>query len=117
MIVIAGTVDLRPEKRQAALDAGREIAAATRALEGCLDYVWSADPVVPGRVYVFERWTDEAALRAHFDGPLYWEMRKVLREYEKLHTDISKYRIDLQEPVYDADGNPRADFFTQTVRT
>jgi len=117
MIIIAGTVDFHPHESQAALEAGREIAAATRTLEGCLDYVWSADPVVPGRVYVFERWADEDALRAHFEGALYRDMREVLRRYEKLRVDVSKYRIDLREPVYDRDGNPRADFSGESERS
>lgn len=114
MILIAGTLDLEPEARDAALEAGRELQARTRTLAGCLDYVWSADPAVPGRVYVFERWADEASLQAHFEGPLYWDMRKVLGEFKKLAVDISKYRVDLQEPVYDTEGKPRADFFTET---
>lgn len=113
MILIAGTLDVRPEQRDAALEAGRELQAKTRALPGCLDYVWSADPAVPGRIYVFERWADEGSLRAHFEGPLYWDMRKVLGGFEKLAVDISKYRVDLQEPVYDSEGKPRADFFTE----
>lgn len=113
MILIAGTLDLQPDDREAALEAGRELQTKTRQLPGCLDYVWSADPAVPGRVYVFERWADEAALRAHFEGPLYWDMRKVLGQFKKLAVDVAKYRVDLQEPVYDPEGNPRADFFTE----
>ncbi len=113
MIIIAGTLDVPAADREAALEAGRELQAATRELPGCLDYVWSADPAMPGRVYVFERWADEASLRAHFEGPLYWDMRKVWGRFEKMRVDVSKYRIDLQEPVYDREGKARADFFTE----
>lgn len=113
MILIAGTLDLEPEDREAALEAGRELQTRTRRLPGCLDYVWSADPAVPGRVYVFERWADEASLRAHFEGPLYWDMRKVLGQFKKRAVDVAKYRVDLKEPVYDPEGTPRADFFTE----
>ena len=56
MIIITGTVDVDPERREAALIAAQPHMRATRALEGCLDYVWSADPLVPGRIYVYERW-------------------------------------------------------------
>ncbi len=112
MIIIAGTLDFAPEERDAAVEAARELSARTRELAGCLDYVWTPDPAVPGRMYVFERWEDEASLAAHFEGPLYWEMRKTIGQFNRLSVDISKYRIDLQEPVYDREGKARADFFT-----
>ena len=37
MIIIAGTVEIDPTKREAALTAGRELEAATRRQPGCLD--------------------------------------------------------------------------------
>ena len=56
MIIISGTVDVDPEQREAALSAAQPHMRATRSLAGCLDYVWSADPLVPGGIYVYERW-------------------------------------------------------------
>ena len=53
MIIIAGTVDLKPEVRDEALAATRQLMEDTRSQPGCLDYVWSADGAVPGRIYVF----------------------------------------------------------------
>ncbi|MEO2168084.1 MAG: putative quinol monooxygenase, partial [bacterium] len=61
MIIITGFIDFPPEDRHDVLEACSELQLATREQRGCLDYVWSADPAVPGRVYVFERWEDEAA--------------------------------------------------------
>ncbi len=112
MILIAGTVDVDPERRDAALEAGCPHMAATRAQAGCLDYVWSADPLVPGRIYVYERWADQPSLEAHFAGPHYLAMRETIAEYGIRGVDVSKYRNDLSEPVYDPTGTPRADFFT-----
>jgi quinol monooxygenase YgiN len=113
MIIIAGTIDLDPEQREAALEAGKPHAAATRAQKGCIDYVWSADNLVPGRVYVFERWEDEESLRKHFEGEHYLNMRKTIGSFGKLSTDIWKYRPEIKERVYDETGTPRADFFTE----
>ena len=62
MIIITGTVDIDPDRRDEALGAAEPHMRATRTLEGCLDYVWSGDPLVPGRIYVFERWESEADL-------------------------------------------------------
>ena len=113
MILIAGTLDFEPDQREPALAAGHDLVLATRKQKGCLDYAWMPDPVVPGRVYVFERWQDEDSLRAHFEGSNYWDMRKTLGRFGRLKTDIWKYRPELVERVYDAEGNPRADFFSE----
>ncbi len=112
MILIAGTVDVDPAKRDAALAAGEPHMAATRAQAGCIDYVWSADPLVEGRIYVYERWKDQESLEAHFAGPHYLAMRDTIGQHGLRGVDVSKYRIDLSEPVYDPSGVPRADFFT-----
>ena len=110
MIVIAGTVDLKPEARDAALETTRELMAQTRTQRGCLDYVWAPDSAVPGRIYVFERWQDRDALAAHFAGPYYEKMLAAMSSHGIQAVDVSKYRIDVSEPVYGSDGKPSADF-------
>ena len=111
-LLLNGTVDVDPEQRDAALSAGIPHMRATRAQKGCLDYVWSADPLVPGRIYVYERWESEADLAAHFEGPHYKAMRDTIAAHGLRGADVSKYRIERCEPVYDASGRPRADFFS-----
>ena len=112
MILIAGTVEVDPAQRDAALEAGRPHMEATRAQEGCLDYVWSADLLVPGRIYVYERWESQETLAAHLAGPHYLAMRDTIAAHGLRGADVAKYRIDKSEPVYDPQGRPRADFFT-----
>ena len=55
------------------------------------------------------------ALEAHFQGPNYNGMRAILGSFGLRGASVAKYRIDLEEPVYDATGSPRADFFTATA--
>lgn len=112
MIILAGWVDVDPEQREAALEAGSVHMRATRQLEGCLDYVWSADPLTPGRIVIFERWESRENLENHFASPHYPAMRDTISSFGLRGLDVSKYRITLQEPVYDPSGQPRADFFT-----
>ncbi|UCE87050.1 MAG: antibiotic biosynthesis monooxygenase [Deltaproteobacteria bacterium] len=112
MILITGTVDVDPEQREAALSAAQPHMRATRALEGCLDYVWSADPLVPGRIYVYERWQSRESLEAHFASPHYPAMRDTIAAHGVRGLEVSKHRISLSEPVYDPQGRPRADFFS-----
>lgn len=111
-ILIAGTVDVDPARRDDALAAGLPHLEATRAQEGCLDYVWAADPLVPGRIHVFERWESREALAAHFAGPHYLAMRDTVAAHGIRGVAVEKYRPALAEPVYDPQGRPRADFFT-----
>ncbi len=112
MIIIAGTVEVDPEQRDAALEAGCPHMEATRAQKGCIDYVWSADLLVPGRIYVYERWESEDDLRAHFEGPHYLAMRETVAAHGLRGADVLRYRMEISEPVYDPTGVPRADFFT-----
>ena len=95
-----------------ALAAATDLIAETRSQQGCKHYVWSADPTSETRVYVYEYWESEADLAAHLAGPYYAGMLGILGAHKIENTDVSKFRIDLEEPVYDPDGRPRADFFT-----
>lgn len=114
MIIIAGTIDLDPAKRDAALEAGSPHLERTRAQKGCLAYVFSADPVMPGRICVYELWEDEASLAAHFAGPHYLGMRDALQGVGIKAADNRKFEVSRVEPVYDETGKPRADFFTRS---
>ena len=91
MIIIAGTVEIDPEKREAALAAGRELEAATRRQPGCLAYVWTIDGLSESTICVYERWASEEALAAHFMGPNYNGMRAVLGAFGLRGADVAKY--------------------------
>lgn len=112
MIIIAGTVDIDPARREDALEAAKPLMALTRSMPGCLDYVWSADPMVDGRLYVFERWVSREALEGHFASAHFIDMRNTIAAHGLTGIDVAKMRVDLSEPVYDPQGQPRADFFT-----
>jgi len=112
MIVIAGTIEIDPARREEALANAQPYIDGALTQPGCEAYTWAADLNSPGRVEVFERWTSEADLRAHFDGPHYKAMLVHMGSHGLKSADVSKYRVDLREPVYDPANKPRADFFT-----
>ena len=89
-----------------------ELMRETRTQKGCLDYVWSADPTDPGRIYVFERWATSEDLAAHLAGKFYIQMRDHIGAAGLTEAEALKYRIDLVEPVYDSKGVARAEFQT-----
>lgn len=111
-ILIAGTVDIPGGKRDKALADAAALMAGTRAQKGCVHYVWAADPTSESRVYVYENWDSTENLAAHLAGTYYTQMLGVLGKYGVTSAEISKFRTDLEEPVYDPEGRPRADFFT-----
>jgi quinol monooxygenase YgiN len=110
-IIVAGTVDVDPARRDEAIAAGRPHIETARAEKGCLHYVWSADNLDPGRIYVFEEWATQADLAAHLKAEPYFKMRDTIGSFGIRGADTKKYEIKRSEPVYDDKGVPRADFF------
>lgn len=112
-IIIAGPIDFEPEHAERAIVEGRDFIAASLKENGCIYYAWTLDPLTPGRVFVFEEWTDQAALEGHFNDASYWGMRDHLNGFGLRKSAVKKYRFDKSERVYDDEGKPRADFFTE----
>lgn len=114
-IIVTGHVDLDPAGREAAIMGGQPYVDGALTQRGCVQYAWTADIMHPGRVYVLEEWSDEAALAAHLAGPHYRAMLGHLQQFGVADVQVKKYRCDLSEPVYDPAGVPRADFFTASA--
>lgn len=114
-IIISGTIDMPPENVERAIETARPLIDGALTEEGCLDYDWCPNPLVPGRIRVFERWASEAALAAHFRSDWYLKMREHIGGFGLTRADTAKYRVDLEEPVYDETKKARADFFTDST--
>lgn len=113
MIVVTAIIELDPAKRDACVAASVAIQKATRDDEpGCLAYCFGPDPVLANRIQVIELWTDEAALAAHFEHPNYLNMRVMFADFGLTKAESRKFLTVLDEPVYDSNRVPRADFFT-----
>jgi quinol monooxygenase YgiN len=65
MIIVAGTFEVDPAQRDAFVESRTEGMRRSRAEPGCISYVFSADPLEPGRVCLFERWESKDALLVH----------------------------------------------------
>jgi quinol monooxygenase YgiN len=115
-ILIAGTITVDPQRRDALLAAVRPLVQKTRQEEpGCLDYAFTADTVDDDRVVVLERWQDESTLAAHFLHPNFIATKDTLHRYGSGASSIRKYRVDLSESVRDSANTYRADFFTSAT--
>jgi quinol monooxygenase YgiN len=113
LIVLAGTADFATQEgRDECLASSAKYQAPARSDEpGCLAYYFAPDPVVATRMVVWELWADSATLNAHFQHPNYKNMGAHLGRFGIASADFKKYRVDHVEPVYDATGTPRGDFF------
>ncbi|MEO0981281.1 MAG: antibiotic biosynthesis monooxygenase [Pseudomonadota bacterium] len=111
-VLVAGWVDVAPEKRAQALEDAKPYIEAALTEPGCEAYDWTLDPYDPKRIHVFESWTSEADLSFHLSEEPYKQMAGHLAEVGILGAETQKYRSDLAEPVYDPEGVPRGDFFT-----
>lgn len=65
MLVVTGTFTLEPENVGAFLDSMADTMRRSRGQDGCHEYTFAADPLVPGRVILSERWESRAHLDAH----------------------------------------------------
>ncbi len=68
MLIIAGAFEVDPAQRDAFIDERAAMMRSSRAEAGCIAYAFMADPIEPGRVYLFERWESKDALAAHIQG-------------------------------------------------
>ncbi len=111
MIIIAGWIDVEPSDRDALIAASLPVQKATREDEpGCSGYVFTVDPLVAGRIHVYENWDSAEDLEAHFRHPNFTAMGVLIRGYRRIGSQTTKYRVDASAPVRNADGVATAEF-------
>jgi quinol monooxygenase YgiN len=64
-MIVAGVFEVDPAQRDEFLRDQEPAMRRSRAEPGCIHYVFSADPIDAGRIYLFERWESKEALAAH----------------------------------------------------
>jgi quinol monooxygenase YgiN len=65
MLIIAGTFEVDPARRDEFIASKEAGMRESRGEAGCLHYVLSADPLEPGRAYLYERWESKDHLAPH----------------------------------------------------
>ena len=65
MIIVAGWIDVDPSEREAYLAARTEGMIKTRQEPGCVEFVFSPDPIEGGRCRLFEIWESREHLDVH----------------------------------------------------
>jgi quinol monooxygenase YgiN len=112
MILISGWIDVEPGVRDELIAASVPLQQSTRNDEpGCLAYVFAADPVVDGRIHIFEQWATPADLDAHFQHPNFKATGELLRSKPRRGGETTKFHVDRTGPVRDADGQASATYW------
>ena len=69
MIIITGTVQLDPSRREEAIALGVAHSRRSRAEPGCISHDCYIAADAPDTLHFFERWEDGAAVKQHFEVP------------------------------------------------
>jgi quinol monooxygenase YgiN len=69
VVIVVGTFEVDPTEREQFLANRHDRMRQSRAEAGCLAYAFSADPIDPSRVLLFERWASQEDLDAHLAAP------------------------------------------------
>jgi quinol monooxygenase YgiN len=65
MVIVGGTFEVQEGSREQFLVERFDLMRTSRAEQGCLEYTFSADPLNPRRVVLFEVWERKEDLDAH----------------------------------------------------
>jgi quinol monooxygenase YgiN len=98
-VLVIGSFRLRPHQVEGAMVRMTRMITASRAEPGCLEYVYAEDLAEPGLIHVKERWTDQAALRAHFSAPHLLEWRAAFDALGVSERRLVLHKIGPGDPV------------------
>ena len=98
-ILIAGTLTIDPSKVDAALADAAEMMKASQSEEGCHAYVFSADPITPGLLHLFEKWDGDEALAAHSASAHMKTFQSKMPGWGVTGADIKKYEVASEGPL------------------
>ena len=100
MIIVSGTLRVDPADIDTAMSLGATMSGASLAEEGCSAYGFWQDPADPGRVRVFEEWSDQAALDEHFATPHMGDFMAGLGQLKISDMELSKYEVSDKSPLF-----------------
>lgn len=98
MIVVAGSVSVPAENSEAFMSAAADVSAASRALDGNIDYCISMQS--PGVFRFLEIWETEEDMMAQFAAPPFGAFQAAVSELGMTGMDGKKYEISSVGPLF-----------------
>ena len=98
MIVVAGSVSVPPENSEAFVAAAADVSAASRTLDGNIDYCISMQS--PGVFRFLEIWETEEAMMAQFAAPPFGAFQAAVSELGMAGMDGKKDEISSVGPLF-----------------
>lgn len=93
MIVVTGHMTVDPAQRDDFLANAHGVISASRAEDGCIDYVMAADPVDEGRVVISEQWESSDAIDNHLLTPHFAEFGASLGGFTITAVEVNKHEV------------------------
>lgn len=98
MIVVAGSVSVPAENSEAFMSAAADVSAASRTLDGNIDYCISVQS--PGVFRFLEIWETEEAMMAQFAAPPFGAFQAAVSELGMAGVDGKRYEISSVGPLF-----------------
>ncbi len=98
-VIVSGWIDFDPADREEALRAFSVVVAKSREEPGCVDYAFTPDPDLPGRVRVFEHWVSDAALTEHLTLPHVQELRAAIAGLTRTGREMTYHTVAASRPM------------------
>jgi quinol monooxygenase YgiN len=98
-VIVSGWIDFEPEDRSEALRRFADVVAESRREAGCIDYVFSPDLELPGRVRVFEHWTSDVALTEHLTLPHVARLREAIAPLRRTGRSMTHSTVAVSRPM------------------
>ncbi len=99
MLIISGSIRLKPGDRTELVAATKTMMAKTSEEVGCRAYRFTFDLEDPDLVHIYEEWDDDAALSAHFAEPHMAEFGPILREHVADRGSIMRHDVSETRPL------------------
>jgi quinol monooxygenase YgiN len=93
MLIVAGRVPVKAERRAEAVAAAVKMAKATQSEAGCRSYAFYSDLEDPNLFLIYEEWESDAALAAHFQTPHMAEFNAVIPSLVAGPPSINRYEV------------------------
>jgi quinol monooxygenase YgiN len=98
VLIVAGEYRVDPERSEDFLRWREPVVRNSRTERGCIEFVFSLDPLEPGRILLFERWESQDALDEHLSA-LRSRPPETGPAVPFVHREVVRYDVSASAPL------------------